>query len=167
MKPIRVTLDSIEEAKRINDTKQFNFPVKPSDIEECVRRGGIVLNEYGEVGLTNPFTKDMKYGKFNLFPGMVICGGEIVRFEEDDEDRPTKLGVIVIDFHPNRRYEQLFNLAAMKTVQLRIMEYSYMRDSKGPFTRIRRARLVPTLEEIQITEVRELDRNLQPSVMQI
>jgi len=167
MKPIRVTLDTIDEAERINALQQFNFPVRASDIEECVRRGGIVLDEYGDIALSNPFSKDVKFGKYNLFPGMIICGGEIVNFDKDDEDKPTKVGIVVIDFHPNRRYEQLFNLPMMKTVQIRIMDYSYVRDNRGNFTRIRRARLVPTPEEIQITEMRELNRNLQPSVMQI
>lgn len=167
MKPIRVILDSIEESKRINALKIFNLPIRPYDIEGCVRRGGIVLDEFGDIALTNPFKENSKYGKNNLYPGMTICGGEIVQFEKGDENQPTKRGVVVIDFHPNRRYEQLFNLAVMKTVQIQIMEYDLHRDPFGPFTRIRRARLVPNLDEIQITEMRKLDRNKQPSVMLI
>lgn len=167
MKPIRVTFDSLEEAARINSLRIFQYPVRPYDLEDCVRRGGIVLDQYGDIALTNPFKENSKYGKFNMFPGMVICGGEIVNFDKEDENQPVKRGVVVIDFHPTRRYEQAFNLAVMKTVRIEIMEVDYRRDRYGAFARLRRARLIPNLNEIKITEMRTLDRRVQPSVMEI
>lgn len=161
MKPIRVEINCFKEAKRIFVSKQFDSPVRSRDIYDCIMIGGITLTGDGRLALINPFEINQQ----SIFPYTILCGGEIVKFGEDEE-QPAR-GVVVIDFTPSRRIAQMFNLSLMKTVNIKINEYTIANDKNGRFTRIKNASLVPNLDELKITEPNELNRKLQPSVMSI
>jgi len=183
---IKATIDVIEEAERLSKETKSN--IHPGMIDFCIKHSGLVLDEDWNIALTNPFKEDNKYRQDTLFSGMVLCGGEIVAVDKS---------LITLEFHPSRSYEQRFNLSQMKHVEMRILQLENVKTDKDGCIQvsvsveykghhfsqqrplklsgtgfvtvpvIRRARLVPKLEEIKIDKMQELDRNLQPSVMLI